>query len=390
MELARDPTESLVLLGAGASREAGLPLTHEMTQLIVDRVNQDSRMRFWGATTVLNFVCASLIQYDAARGTNPYDGLDVERVFSAVQMLSQRDELEISPFVLSWHPAVDRRSRPELPAFFGAHFKEAVLSTRGIGDSNVERRFKEGVQALLGTVDNSIYQRLMGSLTLHLRRILEIPDPAKLCYIKPLLQWALKGEHPTIATLNYDRSMETAGETSDVSIDTGIGALSASGRWSVAEGSIGLVKLHGSIDWEMKSVRDRSQPLKSEELVFREDWEEADFEPAIIFGRRGKLRVQGPYLELLRAFEDQLAVAKDLMVVGYSFRDEHINEYVRRWLNQDPGRRLTIIDPFFPERPRHETFQNELASSGTARSEQIELHRVGASTAFSRLHAPLG
>jgi hypothetical protein len=36
-------------------------------------------------------------------------------------------------------------------------------------------------------------------------------------------------------------------------------------------------------------------------------------------------------------------------VVGYSFRDDHINEAIRHWTAEDSRRTLTIVDPSFPE-----------------------------------------
>ena len=31
------------------------------------------------------------------------------------------------------------------------------------------------------------------------------------------------------------------------------------------------------------------------------------------------------------------------MVVGYSFRDSHVNEIVSRWFNDTPGRRIVLL-----------------------------------------------
>jgi hypothetical protein len=45
-----------------------------------------------------------------------------------------------------------------------------------------------------------------------------------------------------------------------------------------------------------------------------------------------------------------LEMTERLIVVGYSFRDRHVNELVRTWLGRDLKRRLTIISPNFPER----------------------------------------
>jgi hypothetical protein len=33
-----------------------------------------------------------------------------------------------------------------------------------------------------------------------------------------------------------------------------------------------------------------------------------------------------------------------LTVIGYSFRDEHINEFIAKWLNEDQNRKLRIIN----------------------------------------------
>lgn len=73
-------------------------------------------------------MCGALLAYDAAGGASPYAGLDVERVFAAVEPLTERRTLEVSPFVAAWHPAVDAWDRPREPAFFGKDFKRALTS----------------------------------------------------------------------------------------------------------------------------------------------------------------------------------------------------------------------------------------------------------------------
>jgi hypothetical protein len=54
-----------------------------------------------------------------------------------------------------------------------------------------------------------------------------------------------------------------------------------------------------------------------------------------------------------------------LIVVGYSFRDDHINVVIKDWLQNLNGRRLTIVDPFFPDAPgnlaEHPTFAEWLS-----------------------------
>jgi hypothetical protein len=70
--------------------------------------------------------------------------------------------------------------------------------------------------------------------------------------------------------------------------------------------------------------------------------------PGLIFGQRNKLTADGPYLDLLRQFQYQLSQSKSLIVVGYSFRDEHINTYISQWLNSSwaSANKITIVDPY--------------------------------------------
>ncbi len=85
-------------------------------------------------------------------------------------------------------------------------------------------------------------------------------------------------------------------------------------------------------------------------LVSEEALREVGFRPAVVFGQRNKLTAEGLFLDLLRSFRDGLAGADRLTVVGYSFRDPHINEYLSQWLNEDEGRRIRVINPGFEDR----------------------------------------
>lgn len=77
---------------------------------------------------------------------------------------------------------------------------------------------------------------------------------------------------------------------------------------------------------------------------------------ALVFGERNKLTAEGPFLDLLAQFRLELEPAHRLVVVGYSFRDAHINEMIRRWVNGDRNRHVVVIDPNFPSNG----FQQEL------------------------------
>jgi hypothetical protein len=128
-------TESAVLLGAGASAEAGVPTSFEMTTRLVARIGAGDGMRFGPA---LNFVCGALLAYDSAQGSSPFDSLDIERVFSAVELLAERRTLEVTPFVSSWHPAVDAWDRPRqgLTGATDDRLRKSILEDRGPSPTN--------------------------------------------------------------------------------------------------------------------------------------------------------------------------------------------------------------------------------------------------------------
>ena len=84
--------------------------------------------------------------------------------------------------------------------------------------------------------------------------------------------------------------------------------------------------------------------------IDKKDMQEVRFRPAILFGGRTKLTVEGPFLDLLRSFKQKLSTVNRLTIIGYSFRDPHINEYISQWLNQDRKNRIRIINPNFPEK----------------------------------------
>ena len=80
----------------------------------------------------------------------------------------------------------------------------------------------------------------------------------------------------------------------------------------------------------------------SEHLVGVGD--EVGANPALVFGLGSKLRSDGPFLAMLVEFDRLLASTEWLTIVGYSFRDDHINAALTRWMNGS-ARRLSVIDP---------------------------------------------
>ena len=120
-----------------------------------------------------------------------------------------------------------------------------------------------------------------------------------------------------------------------------------------------VLKLHGSVDWTYHIVpRSSRTPLRSK-VVGACVAGKRNREPAIIFGQGNKLTAKGPFLRLFRVFQERLERSKHMVIIGYSFRDEHINEIITQWMNADERRTLTVVSRSRFESPDQE-FAREL------------------------------
>jgi hypothetical protein len=321
-------------------------MSFEMTRRIADGIGRDDRNS--RAAAALNFVRATLVADQAAGGSASQD-LDVEKVFAAVELLADRRELEVAPFVSSWHAAVDALDQADVTAFsFDRDLSEVVLPNLklpGLPPSGAYALISRLIDSRTGRGTAGATYRHLASLMLDELRTQVATTSKDVSYLEPLVRRGNLSSGLTIATLNYDRSIELAAEGFGVPIETGIDRWIAGRRWdlSLPQG-IRLLKLHGSIDWVWKVVETAEGHLPRRIVVTSH---EAGARPAVIFGQRGKLRAEGPFLSLLAEFESQLSGAGQLLVIGYSFRDDHVNEIIRRWEADDRARRITVVDPYW-------------------------------------------
>lgn len=343
-------SSTLVLLGAGASVKAGVPTSVRMTEVIAKAINDDSRNRYSGVSQALNFTIAAILAHRGEKGQSPYDGLDIEMLFSAVQMLATRQDLEVAAFVRNWHPALDSFGPPERPDPFIASKVDdsirAVLSSArppariGLGKL-LEQYVTASVQDS-GTYP--VYDELQKVMIRELRRQLVVADD-KFDYLSPILNQQLHSSR-TIATLNYDLGVECVAQRQGLDLTTGMENWAGGFDWDWPSSSaLRLIKLHGSINWKMTDPDRRRHAASAVEVASGE--ESGRTLPLVIFGQRGKVRADGPFLGLLRAFEQALYQADRLLVVGYSFRDAHINTVINRWLVTDAARGIVVVDPNF-------------------------------------------
>jgi hypothetical protein len=124
--------------------------------------------------------------------------------------------------------------------------------------------------------------------------------------------------------------------------------------YTESQRQIELHHLHGSLSLFYDYIRNRASKLKSEDIGYEDIYkkiydDDLPLIPAIITGggKSDKI-VQYPFEFYYRALKDicDFGEASKLFIVGYSFRDEHINDLIIRWTNgvKDYTKGLLIID----------------------------------------------
>jgi hypothetical protein len=65
----------------------------------------------------------------------------------------------------------------------------------------------------------------------------------------------------------------------------------------------------------------------------------------VIFGGGNKLTAEGPFMDLFHKFKRLLWKRQHLLVIGYSFRDDHINHLIEHWFTtRKPATKVIIVD----------------------------------------------
>ena len=314
----------VVLFGAGASAPAGIPIASRMSELLTDRPAFDRYPESlaspsdweWNAyLRTIDFIRTQLAAWDPGPHRS-FGPIDAELIFNQLLVLEDISTGSRDPF-----------SGPlsEATASFLAQTTPGMLST-------VRRR-----------------------LLLVVREMVDPPVLADCSYLNPLTEMFEQQGHLTIATLNYDRTVETMAEKEGTPLDTGFEVWAKTGDFRLADDAIHLLKLHGSCDW-FRTTGGASRYQGDVEV-----WHagpnpyagvalDVDITaPALLFGGSNKLDAHGPYLRMLTAFDDALSNASRLVVVGYSIRDPHINALIERFSRNDLITRrqpeLVIVDP---------------------------------------------
>ena len=409
-----------VLLGAGASVDAGLPTSIEMTNDVLDDIYEPIHRR------LLEFVRHTLAA-DLAVRAGEYDPLDdgidvqvdIERLFAAVQLLVDRRSQPWNPFVASWVSGLEsfapgpRVGYSKIESDLGKlerriledvdKLRKDVIQQTGPGASRVKPppyRGRESMavrstaqsiaRAIAETRDGDVglvLQSAADDMLRALRRVLRLRRRDRVNYLRPLVELARRQSSLSIATLNYDRTIEQLADNESIPYATAIDEWRTRRVVDWGKEPIQLLKLHGSIDWVFTEERQPHElPFHDIHVIDPKRPEDEFLTPAIVFGEGGKLRAEGPFLELLLAWANAMEKAQSLLIVGYSFRDDHVNELIARWFNPDQQRRIVFVSPWTPQ--SSDVFASALLANAPNAADATQTGRVVHLVGKAKEHLP--
>lgn len=288
------------LLGAGASKDAGLKTSEEMTREVERRLKGEWKRH----EKLYNAVKAGILYGYALKG-EPKIEVNIEEFVNVLTELSQCKDHTIFPFIASWNMEV----------------KETA------GDNFVEiKNFRDAIIQVL------------------INEWVNLPDPLSASYYAGLQKFASElGSNLRVFSLNYDVCVESACGRENVF--TGFSHVTGwKGRiWNDRmmrddhgqTKPIRLYKLHGSVDWREEDghVVSYESPSKCDDA--------GDYR--LIFGTQNKLRYTDPYLVLLSEFRKFAADAKLIICIGYNFQDKHINTILHSAFTKEAKTKLLMV-----------------------------------------------
>ena len=290
--------EVILLLGAGCSADADIPVSKRMVEKLEQLLKSDGG---WKPYSEFYYLVKSAILYSDGIQNLPSGNFDIERLVNVLGELEKRENNVIYPFVGSWIPRL------------------LEVATYEFQQKCKEFRTK-------------ILQELQQWVTLS--------DDKKGAYYSKLFDFQSEYNYPLrVFSLNYDLGIEkNIPDTKQ--LQRGFDPKTRTWSWKPFElqvefePNIYLYKLHGSIDWERESDRTTLKEVDSTPKV-----------PDLIFGTDYKMQYIDPYLFYAYEFRKYSLEAKIIITIGYSFRDQHVNGILHQAIRTDRDKKILIVSP---------------------------------------------
>lgn len=314
----------LFLLGAGASVDAGIPISNQMVnrteELIVNHND-------WKPYKDLYFYLKSSINYSDGILGKFNELFNIERLLIVISEIEKRESNIMYPFIGTWN-----------------------IRLLDLGGNNFEniRKFHKLIRKQLNewvglrSYDDANYYQSFSSLSADVGNLMKV------------------------FTLNYDMCFENI-VGKEKSIELGFTKETNEWHQSNFENTEGkhynLYKLHGSIDWYLANQKlFKSQKIESE--------------PELIFGIQHKMTSVDPYFYYSSVLRNScLNEAKIIVVIGYSYADEYVNVILSQALNSRSELRIINITPL---NGKNEQTEKKLISKRLNLKDQKQLINIDA------------
>ena len=298
-------TDIVFLLGAGASVEAGIPMSATMIDKIESLLKEHGD---WKPYYHLYNHVKSAIHYSAGLKGRFKDEVpfNIETVVNALYELERNEEHPLYPFIASWNS------------------RFVALADKEFANVRAFRRL----------------------ILKELKRWMCPEDTSKANYYQGLTNVQRKLNYPLHTfSLNYDLCMERI-SSPQFRVETGFAGYGPGHLWDWERfeqtdtspntlPQVFLYKLHGSINWK----RDEGKNLFSVEQIEVVDSDAME----VIFGRDFKLDAADPYLFYAYQFRRATLQSRLIVVIGYGFADSHINKMLTQALRTDEIRRVVVV-----------------------------------------------
>jgi hypothetical protein len=279
---AEAPPRLVLLLGAGASAEAGVPTTVHFVDEFLKAHSEDAALED---------------MVSKMRKNDP--GTDVEALLRVLNVLSQRETMP-------------------------------------------ESLFLEPVKGLASTQQLARWRDL---LELFIRQRCFVPS-SKVSYLEPLRQLVANYQGPLdVFTVNYDTSIEVFCLTRDIRFSNGFRGSWQPEIFKEEEAGLRLYKIHGSVTWwstDQGIIVEIPVKIENPETQL---YYGAKARTLNIYPYEATKGVPSPAVDLLPLLREKLLSADLLVSVGYSFRDAEIRTIVLDALRVNKGLALVLIGP---------------------------------------------
>lgn len=334
-----DARKCIIILGSGASMDAGLPSATRLGTELFYLFAKLAATRSEKKQSLIRLV-ESEIEGKSIQIVNKY----LDRLKAAVccpneAPIDAKVACDILYELFDWNSyhQFKQRNFPDVESILQA-FELVRWGPGPFGSKHLARLLNSKFQ------DRAIRARCEHALSMArlytCMRLLDIPgDPS---YLANLKQFRSPKGDLHIFSINYDLCVEQAFASIETPIETGFNkkGILCPNRFKKAYGQIRLIKLHGSLDWGWK---ENGNICKSPSNTLPEDRKM----PSIILGGFNKDMNIFPWEELFDIFKKTIVRAGIIIAIGYSFRDAHINHYIR--LAQKKNTKVIYISPHSKE-----------------------------------------